>query len=399
MLRRALCPWLFAVVLAMPAGNGVAGVRAAFDKVAAVPTVNGHASPELLPWLHSVELGPDGRVALDLERRFDWVLLLVDSDAPRRERVVGYVTYSASAVHGDRRIRLRLSRATLEELARRDDGYRNAVNLYLNHDPDTGGWLMARPRQVWRGQALHAAVNRTPAPRDYRFAGFGVDLELAGKATPQAAGCGSGAPVGLYPPEPVNALDGEEFGPARGLDPAGCPSGDSGVTRLSFPRGGADALLSRMPGGWWSLMRPNTGEVLAELDVSADPPVTTEGHTLVFVPLPRLVLGGDGRRISHVAIDWVRYDVSRRRYVPAEPEVMSKLVHDSFVELAVAGGGPALTARVDPHAAEPIRAIGDQRLGAGRKVSGPGRPEGVVAVSIGYEMQGVAYQFTWRSGE
>lgn len=380
--------WLmWCLLLAMAGGVFAAPPRAAdFDTVVAVPTRNGHTGPTLLPWLRSAPVGPDGRVDLALERRFDWVLLMVERRAPRRERVAGYVTYTPPAEVAGRHVRLRLSRATLNELARRDDGYRNAVNLYLNHDPRSGAWLLARPRQVWLGSALEAAVDRMPAPTDYRFAGFGVDVELSG-----ASGlCQQGRAVGLYPPVPVAGAGGEYFGPSR-------PLTAGGDCRLQLPGGGVDALLPQLPEGWWTIMRPRTGEVLGEVAFSAQVPVTGSGHALVFVPLPRLVTLAGSQRVSHVAIDWVRYDVSQRRYRPAAPRVMSALIRESFVALSVQGRDQPVLAHVDSHAPEPIRAIGDQRLGPEPGVERPGKPGGVEAVTVGYEMQGRAYRFIWRA--
>jgi hypothetical protein len=185
----------------------------------------------------------------------NWVYLLVDSTAARRDQVVGFVSigddggqtlvqFPTASVKsdidcgsltqtGDESVSstnvasvagsFTLDVASLREIARRDNVLKAARNNYVNYDPASGVCYLLVPRFNWRG-SRSSIDNRasTPGSDALDYEGYYPQFSSNDDAITLASLVSGAAVLELYPPSTVQVDAGAKvYGPAAPLSSAG----------------------------------------------------------------------------------------------------------------------------------------------------------------------------------
>ncbi|MDT8419438.1 MAG: hypothetical protein RQ754_03320 [Desulfuromonadales bacterium] len=321
----------------------------------------------------------DGSFSINLDRSYEWVLLLVNTEAPNKfEKVVSYVAtkvtdtdnlvaYSGTsltsnlalgtlvnegeeAVGTSNLLAFSLDLAELTAVAQADNGYKHMINAYLNYDPATGRSYGIAPIFGFQAGDIADFTGAIAAPQveggGLSFFIETADLELPLNITDICLGLGD---FGLYPPGAISDAAGKVYGPSDGIVndgnltasggtnmgsengpwDDGCYDGDMGV---SFPDGvgsrhlfmglktAEDQLqipVTGMPEGHWKL-KSGLGEnekIIAEFDLAVGSPFDVAGNLTIPVPSIQVVSETDGK-ITAINTSWFVYSSSAGGYVP-----------------------------------------------------------------------------------
>jgi hypothetical protein len=332
------------------------------NQVVAVPSWEGHFGGDMMSNTVIADIASDGSFSLTLDRSYEWVLLLINSEAASlEEKVVSYVAakvteedtliaYSGKSLtsnldlgtlvnNGEEAEGVNNSASfnlTLEELtavAQADNGYKHMINAYLNYDPATGRNYAIAP--IFGFQAGNIS-DFTGEPTTPQITGGGLsffletgDLESPEKIMDICLGLGD---FGLYPPgiiadaagkvyDSENGIVNDAIGDSNmGLDGSpwtdGCYDGDMGVT---FPDGGSQRHVfmgiktasdqlqvpeTGMPEGHWKLKSGET--TIAEFDLAVGSPYDAAGNLTIPVPAIQVISETNGR-ITAINTSWFVY--------------------------------------------------------------------------------------------
>jgi hypothetical protein len=212
---------------------------AVVDRVVAVPTYQGHYGPSFLEMMKSADVANDGGFSLALDRNYEWVLLLVNSQAATAsEKVAGYVAATvdaddtliafsgsqlssnldlgtlgktgdeakSSSSGSENVLSFDLSLDQLVTLAKSDGGYKHLINLYLNYDPVTEISYIIQPDFNWSAGTISGSTT-APVGADiatYQAPEFSLTVETNDLNNPTKEGiCGIQQTIGLFPPGPI----------------------------------------------------------------------------------------------------------------------------------------------------------------------------------------------------
>ena len=426
------------------------------DRIVAIPTSNGNVDVGIYALIQQAEIQPDGGFEMDLDTSYDWVLLLVNSQAQTIDgRVVAYVSIPATNGEGIDNLpasasngsaidlgtlnpaasprqanssngadqlaqKLSLTPAELEEMARFDDSYRHLYNFYLNQDAATGGYYLALPEARWMAP-LHTGLTGDPDQDSSSLDAFSYDGYYASvmtDSTPEidlAAFCAQqNGDLTVFPPTSM-AIGGMNFDPGTGLGGATATmnqwSADycgnefmsmakqlDGALMIQFPLG------KQMVSGLWRLKW--NGNTIAAYDFSLANPVDG-GTGLPTGLVPRFTLhpmDTDPDRIASITIEW--YQLGDNGWVPVTDEsLIDKLVRNAFVEFTdytPAGSlGDGSYKNFQQYDNEGLIS-GEVTIAneyawylANPPASLPDNAAQVTDLAISYEMAGVSYRFTW----
>ncbi|MDH5377213.1 MAG: hypothetical protein OEX00_02685, partial [Gammaproteobacteria bacterium] len=286
------------------------------DTVVAVPFTPGSSmGPYLMTDKIEVPIDSAGQAFnLALPTHYDWVLLLVNSNATaKQDKVVAYVTMSASAVEnlvgmpmsdasGDVDLgtvsknpdnneevessnmattlaaSFSLSATQLLDMAKTDDAYKNLINYYLNYDTTTGAYFAPTTRFNWEAPVsatLASTIGATVAPATAydatSFKGYFIYMGYSQtKNSPTLAElCAGTTTLDFAPPADVTAgtsvygptgADGAVIPGWEVSNPDMCSAGSiaSSITSdnvlTNYPQGGQN-ISGSIPSGWWQLKR------------------------------------------------------------------------------------------------------------------------------------------------
>ena len=309
------------------------------DHIAAVPTVR-NAFDKIV----EVPIDGDGSFALSLNQGYDWVLLLINSQAPLDQRIVGYVTMGSGAdsmmdfpvidmiedlslgqvaCQDDVAVSstdldaaapsFTLSVDDLLEIARADDLMRSVINDYRNYDSETGTHYALELGFGWQApiEALMAHDAIEDAPSDFVFTGYTLGFQTNDPRLTYSALCGETVRATLHPPSDVVTASGVLFNDSAPLSNddmrmagTNCQSDqlavalNGGALNLEF---GGGRLLELAPDGFWRFRVDGESRALFDLGIT-DP--NAADHITVPVPIPDLELDADGM-IQRIDVAWL----------------------------------------------------------------------------------------------
>lgn len=220
------------------------------DQVVAVPSWQGHFGGDGLKGMQTASIGRDGGFSLSLARSYDWVLLLVNSQATSMsDKVVSYVsariteedtlvTYSGAKLLADMQLG-ELTRSgdeargdydeaafdlTLDQIkavAQSDNGYKHLINAYLNYHPATGIFYSAQPIFSWNAGSI-VGLDAPPTADGlsaYELDGFTVNVETNNVTDPAVLDevCNGDVSFGLYPPSAIQDREGNTYDAVNGM--------------------------------------------------------------------------------------------------------------------------------------------------------------------------------------
>jgi len=226
----------------------------------------------------TANIASDGSFSLSLDRSYEWVLLLVNTEATEKfERVVSYVAtkvtdtdnlvaYSGTSLTSNLALGILVNQGEeavgtsdllafnldvdeLVSVAQADNGYKHMINAYLNYDPATGRSYGIAP--IFAFNAGDIETFYTPPVSSqieaYQTVGLSFFLENVDLEYPESPGvvedlCKGLGDFGLYPPGPISDADGKLYDSTKGvendasnLDSAGFP--DDELTNMGVDLG------------------------------------------------------------------------------------------------------------------------------------------------------------------
>lgn len=235
-------PGLFDQVVAAILGKSALalGSGTSINQVVAVSSTQGQFGGDMLQNMKTANINSDGSFSITLEQSYDWVLLLVNSQATSlSEKVVSYVAvkvddsnsliaYSGDSLKNDIDLGELIKVGTeaqgtvtsassfgltldqLKAVARSDNGFKHLINAYLNYNASTGTHYAAQPIFSWSAGAISGldTIQTESAINSYVMNGFNLNVEtnnVTNQALPDAV-CSGNSVVTLFPPEKLQIL-------------------------------------------------------------------------------------------------------------------------------------------------------------------------------------------------
>jgi hypothetical protein len=411
------------------AGPGT-GLAAPVDQVLAVPLERGRLSGQLMGASVAASLA-GGTFSLDLPKRYDWLLLLVDSSAADEARfhgavnlrtaldaglielpvsgggadavavgtVAGSASGDATSISTVSSAAFALTPAQLESLAQADDLFQNAKNLVNNHGTFGNGpgvWYQLRPDFVWDGETDVSAHWSDPAALVY--GGMQFQLDTSSTAVGMDRLCSHSTVVTLEPPSVVTVDTGGGpvgYGPGNGFTSAGatCTAivrndstpgrefwsgslyGTDGYGGMSYS---VAVSIPTNPAGYWTWREGGT--VRAKFDVSGVNPPVVGGKPAGFVPSYKVNVDATGR-ITSVDVRWFSYDRGAGTYTLLAAQDLPLLRHfveSSEVKLERTYGGVRETEEIYFDPVTTTRVIPAKTWYYGRHPADPARETGLM---------------------
>jgi hypothetical protein len=369
------------------------GTEPTVDRVVALKVERGSLTAASLVQGHEATVDADGTFVLDLEKRFDWLLVLVNSKATGPDRFIGSVQIDAGTGGSEGLLEVPVSVAQIDRvdlgalsrkptgkdtgdavasevvvpqdfgmtvqqlraLSRTDDVFRNARNILVNHDAATGTWYTVMPGFAWSNPS--AVTPGFTSPTASRFEGYAFQMDTNSPSVTVEALCGEGdsrVVAGLFPPVDVamNEPPSTVYGPSHGMtnDQVTACTTEGAFTRavdrdffaqrngagsdqyLSYGFSGARFPYPIAQGDWvWK----ENGQARAVFDLSVAAPMAAGGLQAGYVPSIRLAPEGDGR-VPSVDVRWSYWDESTESYVDVGPAELDVLRHSlGAVEVAL----------------------------------------------------------------
>ena len=367
------------------------------DQVVAVPSWQGNFGGSMLSSIETADIADDGSFSLSLDRSYDWVLLLVNSQATSlSEKVVSYVStsvtaedtlvaYSGNSLQSNLELGV-LSQAddeatgqynaasfdlTLDQItavAQADEGYKHMINVYLNYNSNTGIFYTVQPIFNWNaGSVTDYDAQPTPnALNGYILDGFTIDIETNNVTNPLPLDevCSGDVSIGLYPPSAIMDGSANTYDTVNGIvnDASGydtnfgdsnsdawfqngryyCYDNDFGMSYFGGQSVlyGFHGVLSSlqvpaggMPNGHWLLT--SGASTIAEFDLDVSAPMDELGNFTVPLPVVKVNHAADGA-ITSISVTWYLYDTGTMQYAQlsaAQISAINTLLRDSFIEV------------------------------------------------------------------
>jgi hypothetical protein len=211
------------------------------DTLVAIPSDGGNIDVGVYGNIKTASIAPDGRFELTLTKDYDWVLLLVNSNALiADQKVVAYVTVPATVTVADdgSLVNLPFSAATgsainlgeisasaqdaraartqndavtieaslsltLDELrkyAKSDDAYRHFSNVYLNYLASSGEFYFPHVEWRWYGAPVSQLGTDFTDPASFNTPSMFTEIETNTTAVSFDSLCDSSVSLGLFPP-------------------------------------------------------------------------------------------------------------------------------------------------------------------------------------------------------
>ncbi len=422
----------------------------AVDRVVAIPTKKGNVDEGIYALIEQSDIQADGSFDLELDTHYDWVLLLVNSQAQViDDKVVAYISIPATVDDelddvptsnsngrdidlgkiqpnaNDRRQAdssndaeslsqsLTLSSSDLQERAKYDDSYRHLFNFYLNYNASNGDYYLPLPEANWVMPLPFTGLGGTPQSSilgSFSYDGFYVSiLTDASPDIDLQNFCDASVDFGIYPPASVtiNGMDFDMVTPISnqtqavtqwnptycGNDLVSIGEASTGQMTVRFPLG-----ESVIPSGLWRMKQG--GELLAAFDFSLAKPVTASGRPLGLAPQFTLIPdANDPDRIAAIRVQWYRFDGNA--WVEVSGSEIDKLVYSSFIELAdfeQGDNGPRFLqyAENDGLIGGEITLPNDHAWYlANKPATLPDNAAEITELKLNYEMAGISYSFIW----
>lgn len=407
------------------------------DKIVAIPHAQGEFRVHFFDKIKEVSLRSNGSFNISLSSEYDWLLLLVNSQASDIEdKVVAYVAIAgdissglvnmpiskasgdldlgtlsnngneaiSSNEAGSAEVSFSLSRDQLLEYAKTDESYKNLINTYLNYDPETGAYYILEPAYIWRGD-IELLGNEWGDPEDLAFQGYHFFIYTNKFTSPAYSdACSGSGSVTVQPPAQVSLGNGTTFDSSSPMqndalwwdNGNSCMSGnfiiddrDSQMWYTVLPGDRSSDILQDIVTGFWQFKYNDN--VLASFDISVSKPIDTNGYPLIFLPVAKINHDANGV-VQSVNIAWKRYDLDLATYVDADPAVLSAMVYGARYSLQ----GHDDNVRDDY---SPTNGIGTLFPGSAFSrqwsIMGTGGTE-LERVSIGYKMGSTAFRVSYR---
>ena len=357
----------------------------AVDRVVAIPTMKGNVDEGIYALIEQADIQADGSFDLELDTDYDWVLLLVNSQAQViDDKVVAYISIPATADDGldDLPVSnsngknidlgtvqpsashssqadssndaeslsqsLTLSSSDLQERAKYDDSYRHLFNFYLNYNASSGDYYLPMPEANWVMSMPFTGLSGNPdndssVLGNYSYDGFYASiLTDSSPSIDLQAFCNANVDFGIYPPDSVT-IDGMTFGMGTPMSnqtqamnqwsPTYCGNDfvsigeeSTGQMSIRFPLG-----ESEIPSGLWRMRQGSN--TLAAFDFSLAKPATDSGRPHGLAPKFTLLPDADDPdRVAAIRVQWYRFNGNGWDEVTGSE--IDKLVYSSFIELA-----------------------------------------------------------------
>ncbi len=425
------------------------------DQVVAIPTQKGNVDEGIYALIEQSGINDDGSFDLELDTSYDWVLLLVNSQAQTfDDKVVAYISIPATTGEGlddvplsnsngrdidlgkiqpnsnDRRQAdsesdaaslsqsLTLSSSDLQKRAKYDDSYRHLYNFYLNYDPDNGSYYLPLPEANWVMSMPFTGLSGDADHDSSSLGGFtydGFEASVLTDASPDINlqdFCDASVDFAIYPPADVT-IESETFNMGTplsnhtqsmhqwsqtycGNDFVSIGEESTGQLMIHFPLG-----ESGMPSGLWRMKQD--GNILAAFDFSLANPVSDTGAPKGLAPKFTLIADADDpQRIAAVRVRW--YRLGGNGWAEVTDSEIDKLVYSSFIELAdYRQGDDDQTPKFLKYDENDGLIRGEITLPsthawylANKPANLPANAAEVTELKINYEMAGISYSFIWK---
>lgn len=328
------------------------------DKIIAVPTIGGGIHGSMMSYSVSTTVNGDGTFSMDLDKTFDWLLVLIDTTAATTdEKFTGYVALKADATEsllavptssasvseldlgtvslsGDLALsgttadttQFSMTASELLNLAKNDDLMKNVKNLVLNYDSGTGIYYQLRADFVFDGDYA-SLENAFSAASLYQYQNYAFQLDSNQTAVTMDEVCVGVSQVSLqlYPPagetivttDPLISYDASNpmsnsgatcTVAGDGFIEAWTPTGDFYATNrygdVSFNFG--MGMIGVIPAGYWQYKVD--GAITGEFDVAVATPVTASDQISSFAPVLRVNTDLVTGMITSIDIKWFYLD-------------------------------------------------------------------------------------------
>lgn len=424
------------------------------DTLVAIPSDGGNIDIGVYDLIKTSRISSDGSFDLTLTREYDWVLLLVNSQAlTEDQKVVAYVTVPASvAVAADGSLvdlpfsaatgsainlgelsasttdsqaarssndaetieaSLSLSLDELKKYARSDGAYRHFTNVYRNYSARSGEFFFPGIEWTWQGKNVAEIGTDYSAPANFGSAQEAATIEANTSAIHFDDICSSTVSLGLFPPKDMN-IGGINYSPDAGFmnsnmtqgsgqEPS-CYSKNETVNISTQQDGKYSAIFMYYPllqssDGFWQLKADD--KQIALFDFSLADPYDKNGHPLAFMPSIR-VNRDASNHVTSIDILWKQYDSASGGYITVRDDaVTDKLVGRAFITMNDYLSAPNQDINFSAYdytglISGNIPIDGKYQWSLGTQ---PGNPDEGTAhvseISIGYEQGGVSYRFIW----
>jgi len=228
-----------------------------------------------------------------------------------------------------------LSGSQMSELGRIGNVFKDARNLYVNFNQETGIWYSAETAFGW-GIPGTVAAGTFSDPSSYAFQGHHITFRTNNNASPSFMEVATAAIIlSIQPPGPIQ-VNGHAYDSNIPITNAGAHlttsssdgtqayAGDADFSgRFSLTQGQIMYVIGegygikdlQMPAGSWHI-KAGSAE-LADFDLSSADPFDDSGNFLFYVPEIRISVDS-GNYISKVEVSWSSYDKATSSYLPLQ---------------------------------------------------------------------------------
>ena len=426
------------------------------DTLVAIPSDGGNIDIGVYDNIKTASISADGGFDLTLTKEYDWVLLLVNSQAlTPDQKVVAYVTVPASVAVAedgslidlpfssatgseidlgkisastqdsraartendavDIEAHLSLTLDELKKYAKSDGAYRHFANVYRNYSARSGEFFFPTVEWTWQGRNVAEIGTAYSDPAEFGSVQEAASIEANTQAIAFDEICDSSVSFGLFPPKEIT-INGVSYGPSAGFMNENMTQGNYGGEPYCYgdssnfsqrTDGKYSALFMYYPllqqsDGFWRLNKGD--QQIALFDFSLATPYDEGSHPLVFIPSIRVNRdASDINLVTSIDIQWKQYDSASGSYIDVKDDVVTdKLVGRAFITMNdysadaqdqdVSFGLYDYTGLLSGN----IPVDGDYQWSFGFEASNPAEGRAHVSeISVGYEQGGIAYRFIW----
>lgn len=326
------------------------------DTVMAVPIQQPFiVTNDIIDGAVTAPVNADGTFNIAVDKTRDWVLLLIDSTAPKKDQVVSFaalgdpsdnlIMMPAQRATGDIKMgdleksgdeavsdnslaenvtNFSLNIAQLREIARMDNVLKTIKNIYVNYDKQTGKFYSQLLAYRWN-VAPENAKNKFCGASAFSLGGYYPSINSRNENDINYdAVKNKSITLTLVPPVPVTSDNGNTYGSfsSSGVLTEVIRTNDRILSTNEPPfalilnnNGWIQVgvgLVENIVDGWWSLQK-DTMEIAA-FDFGMASPIDASGHPIVYVPSLNVTVGADDT-IQQVDIKWYQYDATAGDYI------------------------------------------------------------------------------------
>ncbi|HFC53084.1 MAG TPA: hypothetical protein ENJ43_01475 [Gammaproteobacteria bacterium] len=277
-----------------------------------------------------------------------------------------------------------------------------ATEGYVSYHVEDGTYYRAVPGFLWQAP-LSRARSGSATLSDYQYAGFAMQIDTDESTPDLAQICNSSVYIALYPPAATLTASGAQFDPENGLGNEALSRVDDGCGndyfrlraldddgdgtwdrfRYSFPPGGnSSGLLNRAVAGSWQLR--DTAGTVASFELPALDPEKV-AQQLPW-PVPTLNYDSSTGLLESIDIQWYEAD-------SPEPVTGNDMVKRSVVALLDRGTDVELREQYEAYGLARQAVFPDYPWRIEQAEADDPR---ITTLQISYEIEGVAYRFTWQ---